>query len=136
MTRALSRISSPGEIVNVCEFEGPTGAVPLNSVDVCIRQTAPLLTVCGVWLCELTGAQLPESPIHGRSVAPQLLGSPGNPREWIHIQNGDYLLDHNDQLRRVVPLGEERAQPDAQEYPRKEAAARRALQAAFEALGP
>ena len=38
-------------------------------------------------LCELTGAKLPEQTIHGRSFAPQLLGKPGQPREWIHIQN-------------------------------------------------
>lgn len=31
--------------------------------------------------CELTGANLPEVRIRGRSFAPQLLGKPGNPRE-------------------------------------------------------
>ncbi len=90
-------------------------------------------------ICELTGAELPKEKIHGRSFAPQLLGKPGNPREWIHIQNAndrqlrnsDYMLDNKDQLRRVVELGKE---PESKD-PEKEAAARKKLQAAFDALG-
>jgi arylsulfatase A len=94
-------------------------------------------------LCELTGAKLPEPSIHGRSFAPQLLGQPGQPREWIHIQNGDnrqlrnhdYMLTDKDQLRRVVPLWEDPAQPNENRDPEKEAAVRKSLQAIFEALG-
>jgi arylsulfatase A-like enzyme len=40
-------------------------------------------------LCELTGAKLPDQSLPGRSFAPQLLGKPGTPREWIHVQDGD-----------------------------------------------
>ncbi len=94
-------------------------------------------------LCELTGADRPEQTIHGRSFAPQLLGNPGNPREWIHIQNagdrqvrnGDYMLDNKSQLRRVVELWEDAAKPNENREPEKEAAARTMLQAAFQALG-
>ncbi|MGL4398288.1 MAG: sulfatase-like hydrolase/transferase [Luteolibacter sp.] len=94
-------------------------------------------------LCELTGASLPEAEIHGRSFAPQLLGKPGNPREWIHIQheaarqvrNSDYLLDNENQLRRVVELWEDPAKPDENKNPEREAAARKSLQAVFDALG-
>ena len=93
-------------------------------------------------LCELTGAKLPEQAIHGRSFAPQLLGKPSQARDWIHIQNGDdrqvrnrdYMLDNRNQLRRVVQLWEEPAKPNENLEPEKEAAARKALQAAFEAL--
>jgi arylsulfatase A len=94
-------------------------------------------------LCELTGAKFPEPSIHGRSFAPQLLGQPGQPREWIHIQHGDnrqlrnhdYMLTNKDQLRRVVPLWEDPAQPNENRDPEKEAAVRKSLQAVFEALG-
>ena len=94
-------------------------------------------------LCELTGAKLPEEKIHGRSFAPQLLGKPGNPREWIHIQNAgdrqlrnsDYMLDNKNQLRRVVRLWEEPAKPNENKELEKEAAARKWLQAAFDTLG-
>jgi arylsulfatase A len=93
-------------------------------------------------LCELTGAKLPESAIHGRSFAPQLVGKPGYPRKWIHIQNAgdrqvrnsEYMLDNKNQLRRVVQLWEERAQPNENKEPDKEAAARKTLQAVFDAL--
>jgi arylsulfatase A-like enzyme len=71
-------------------------------------------------LCELTGAKLPEPAVHGRSFAPQLLGKPGHPREWIHIQNAgdrqvrnsEYMSDNKNQLRRVVQPWEEPAQPN------------------------
>lgn len=93
-------------------------------------------------LCELTGAKLPAQPIHGRSFAPQLLGKPAQPREWIHIQNGeerqvrnrDYMLDNKGQLRRVVELWEAPAKPNENREPEREAAARKSLQAAFDAL--
>lgn len=94
-------------------------------------------------LCELTGAKLPEQKIHGRSFAPQLLGKPGQPREWVHIQNaGDrqvrnsaYMLDNKNQLRRVVELWQEPAKPNQNKEPEKEAAARKSLQAVFDVLG-
>jgi arylsulfatase A-like enzyme len=94
-------------------------------------------------LCELTGAKLPEQPIHGRSFAPQLLGKTSTPREWIHIQNGtdrqvrnkDYMLNNKGQLRRVVELWADPAKPDENREPEKEAAARKTLQAVFDALG-
>ena len=94
-------------------------------------------------LCELTGAKLPEQPLHGRSFAPQLLGKPGQPRGWIHIQDGgerqvrnrDYSLDNKGQLRRVVELWQDPAKADENLDPEKEAAARASLQAAFQSLG-
>ncbi len=93
-------------------------------------------------LCELTGASLPDVKIHGRSFAPQLLGKPGHPRTWIHIQNednrqvrnNDYMLNNKDQLRRVVQLWEEPAKPNENKDPEKEAAARKTLQSVFDAL--
>ncbi len=94
-------------------------------------------------LCELTGAKPPDAKLHGRSFAPQLFGKPGNQREWIHIQNADdrqvrnrdYMLNNKNQLRRVVELWEEPAKPNENKDPEKEAAARKTLQAVFDALG-
>ena len=94
-------------------------------------------------LCELTGASLPDAKIHGRSFAPQLLGKPGNPRDWIHIQNAndrqvrnnEYMLNNKAQLRRVVQLWEEPARPNENKAPEKEAAARKMLQSVFDTLG-
>ena len=91
-------------------------------------------------LCDLAQASLPAEEIHGRSFAPQLLGKPGNPREWIHIQhqeqrqvrNSGYLLDNKGRLQRVVVLG---GKPAAAADPAKEAAARTSLQAVFDRLG-
>ncbi len=94
-------------------------------------------------ICELSGAKLPEQKIHGRSFAPQLRGQPGNPREWIHIQNGndrqvrnrEHMLNNKNQLRRVVPLGAEPAKPITGIETEQEAAARKTLQAIFDLLG-
>ena len=94
-------------------------------------------------LCELTGAKLPEQKIHGQTFAPQLLGKPGIPRQWIHIQNGndrqvrnrDYMLNNKGELRRVVEIWEDPAKPNENKSPKKEAAARKALQEAFDAMG-
>lgn len=94
-------------------------------------------------LCEFAGAPLPQAEVNGRSFAPQLLGRPGNPREWIHIQNagdrqvrsGEYMLNNKNQLRRVVELWEDPALPDENKYPEKEAAARQSLQEIFAELG-
>ena len=71
------------------------------------------------------------------------LGQPGDPRDWIHIQhesarqvrNSDYMLDNKNQLRRVVELWEDPAKPNEMKFPKKEAAARRSLQAVLDALG-
>jgi arylsulfatase A len=91
-------------------------------------------------LCELAGAPLPAEEIHGRSFAPRLLGKPGNPREWIHIQhqeqrqvrNSEYMLNNKGRLQRVVALGKK---PAGAADPNKEAAARKSLQAVFDTLG-
>lgn len=85
---------------------------------------------------------MPAQEIHGRSIAPQLLGNPGQLREWIHIQNandrqlrsGEYMLNNKGQLRQVVGMGE----PDAKEIKGNdsdaEAFARKNLQAVFDQL--
>ena len=94
-------------------------------------------------ICELTGAGLPQAEIHGRSFAPELLGRPGHPREWVHIQNAndrqvrssDYMLDNKNQLRRVVELWEDPAKPNENKNPEQEAAARKSLQTVFDKLG-
>jgi arylsulfatase A len=94
-------------------------------------------------LCGLTGTPLPEAAIHGRSFAPQPLGKPGQPREWIHIQhesarqvrNGHYMLDNKNQLRRVVELWEDPAKPNGNLNPAPEAAACQSRQAVLDALG-
>lgn len=94
-------------------------------------------------LCELTGAKLPDQSIHGRSFAPQLLGKPGTPREWIHIQDGnnrqvrnhDYMLNNKGELRRVVELWEPNPKPIADKKDAVTESARKALQKAFDELG-
>ena len=94
-------------------------------------------------LCELAGAPLPHEKLHGRSFFPQLLGKPGNPREWIHVQDKDnrhirsreYILDNNNQLRPVVEIWEDLGKANQNKYPEKEQAARKKLQAVFDNLG-
>ena len=94
-------------------------------------------------LCELTGAKLPEQRIHGQSFAPQLLGKPGTPREWVHIQdqnnrqvrNHDYMLNNRDELRQVVELWESHPKPINNNQQAADEAARRVLQQAFNELG-
>jgi len=94
-------------------------------------------------LCELTGAALPTQSIHGRSFAPQLLGKPSRPREWIHIQhennrqirNHNYMLNQNDELRRVTELWQVPAKPNQNQNPEQEKKARQSLQEAFNSLG-
>jgi len=93
-------------------------------------------------LCQLAGVPLPEEKIHGRSFLPQLLGKPGNPREWVHIQDKNnrhlrsktYILTNKNQLRPVVKIWEPPAKPNQNKYPEKEQAARTKLQAAFNKL--
>jgi arylsulfatase A len=94
-------------------------------------------------LCELAGAAPPEVDLHGRSFAPQLLGRPGSPREWVHVQdkearhvrNREYILTNRNQLRPVVEIWEPEAKPDQNQHPEKEQAARQTLQAVFDTLG-
>jgi arylsulfatase A len=94
-------------------------------------------------LCELTDVPMPEAQLHGRSLAPQLFGKPGNPREWVHIQhesqrqvrNSEFMLNNKGELRRVGELWEDPAPPDENKNPEKEAAARKSLQAVFNTLG-
>lgn len=94
-------------------------------------------------LCELTGTPLPNAEIHGRSFAPQLLGKPGNPREWIHIQNAndrqvrnsEYMLNNKNELRRVVEWWQDPAEPNDNRDPDKDDAARHSLQAVFDTMG-
>ena len=45
------------------------------------------------------------------------------------------MLNKKNQLRRVVELWEDPAKPDENKDPEKEAAARKSLQAVFDALG-
>jgi len=93
-------------------------------------------------LCELTGAPLPEAPIHGRSFAPQLLGRPGNPRNWVYIQDHDkrqlrgreHILTHTGELRPVTELWRAPAKPIARPYTPAEQDAVRQLEAAFKQL--
>lgn len=93
-------------------------------------------------LCDLAQAKRPVETIHGRSFAPQLLGRPGNPRPWVHIQDKnarhlrsqDFILNNKNQLRPVVGIGQPPAKPNTNRQPEKERAAREALQAVFDEL--
>ena len=68
-------------------------------------------------LCALADAPLPEDLLHGRSFLPQLLGTPGDPRAWIHVQdqeqrhvrNRDFILNNADELRPTVEIWQSRA---------------------------
>jgi arylsulfatase A len=93
-------------------------------------------------LCELSGAPLPKEKLHGRSFLPQLLSNPGEPREWVHVQdkesrhirNKEYILNNQNELRPVVEIWESPARANQNKHPEKERAARKKLQAAFEDL--
>jgi len=93
-------------------------------------------------LCNMAQAPLPADKIHGRSFLPQLLGQPGNPREWVHVQDKEerhirsreYILNNKNELRPVVKIWEDPAQPDQNKYPKKEKVARKVLQEAFDSL--
>ena len=94
-------------------------------------------------ICDLAKASLPKAELHGRSFAPQLFGKRGNPRQWIHIQDGEkrqirnqnYMLNNNGELRPVVAIWEDEAKPNQNKYPEKEQKARKSLQQAFDFLG-
>jgi arylsulfatase A-like enzyme len=93
-------------------------------------------------VCEITGAPLPEEELHGRSFLPQLAGEPGNPREWVHIQdkgqravrNREFILTHKGEFRPVTDLSSDPAPAIERELTEKEQAARKSLQAAFDEL--
>jgi len=94
-------------------------------------------------LCELTGAPLPAVELHGRGFAPQLLGRPGSPRQWVHVQDKEarhvrsreFILNNRNQLRPVVELWAPEAKPVPEDQQsEKERAARKTLQAVFDGL--
>lgn len=86
---------------------------------------------------------LPKTELNGRTFAPQLFGKRGNPRQWIHIQDGEkrqirnhaYMLNNRDELRPVVEIWADEAKPNQNKYPEKEKKARKSLQQAFDFLG-
>jgi len=90
-------------------------------------------------LAELAGAQLPSRPINGVSFAPQLLGKPGRPRSWVHVQmdaarhvrDRAYILNANDRLRPVVNYGLGPANPIDPESSAEAREAHRRLTAAM-----
>lgn len=93
-------------------------------------------------LCEIAGAPLPKEKLHGHSFLPQLVGEPGNPRKWVHIQdqgmrhirNRDFILTHKGEFRPVTELSKDPAAAIEHELTDKEQAERKALQAAFDEL--
>jgi arylsulfatase A-like enzyme len=115
------------------------GKIQLNSVCKDLVDLSDIFPT----LCELTGAKLPEQSLHGRSFAPQLLGKPGTPRDWIHIQDGnnrqvrnhDYMLNNKGELRPVVELWKPNPKPIVKSEDAKAESARKALQQAFAELG-
>ena len=94
-------------------------------------------------LCDIAGAPPPGEEIHGRSFLPQLIGKPATARRWVHVQHkndrhvrsADYILNNKSELRPVVELWEEPAEPNQNKDPEKEAAARKFLQSVFDELG-
>jgi arylsulfatase A len=94
-------------------------------------------------LCALAAAPLPEDLLHGRSFLPQLIGMPGDPRSWIHVQdqeqrhvrNRDFILNNADELRPTVEIWQPRAATVPKPYSPGEQGAYDALQAVFDALG-
>lgn len=94
-------------------------------------------------ICEIAGAGLPDDELHGRSFLPQLLGKPGTPRQWVHVQHrnerhlrsAEYILDRQNKLRPVVQPPDDPAAPLPNKDNGKEAVARQQLNAAFKELG-
>ncbi len=94
---------------------------------------------------ELTGSSLPSNTIlDGRSFAPQLLGQPGKPREWIFIELGKewYVRNANWKLNQegalfdmsVAPFEEKLLAADTKDE--APLAARKVLQDALDQLNP
>lgn len=83
----------------------------------------------------LAGASLPAQHIHGRSFLPRLLGQPGRPRTWVHVQDHDnryvrsqeWILTRQGELRPVVALGFEAAPPLKAPFTAAQQAARETL---------
>jgi arylsulfatase A len=94
-------------------------------------------------ICGLAGAPLPDQPIHGHSFIPQLLGQPGEPRTWVHVQDKQqrhlrtksYILNNRGAIRPVVELWRDPGKAYKGELPAEVQAASRSLQAVFNQLG-
>ena len=93
----------------------------------------------------LAGAKLPEGvTIDGQSFAPQLLGQPGQPRDWAFVQlarmwyvrNAGWKLNEKGELYDMsdAPFGEKLVPSDTTDA--TAVAARRVLQAALDKLNP
>ena len=93
----------------------------------------------------LAGAKLPEGvTIDGQSFAPQLLGQPGQPRDWAFVQlarmwyvrNAGWKLNEKGELYDMsdAPFGEKLVPSDTTDA--TAVAARRLLQAALDQLNP
>ncbi len=94
-------------------------------------------------IVELAGAKLPQGvTLDGQSFAPQLLGKPGKPREWVYHQLGDnrYVRDSRWKLygdgtlcdMKEAPFREIKIEKGAEDGPAAEA--RKRLQAVLEKL--
>jgi arylsulfatase A len=92
-------------------------------------------------LCAVAGARLPEARLDGQSFLPQLLGEPGTPRSWVHIQDKHqrhirsrtHILTDRGQLRPVVGIGQPPA-PIIKQLTPQQTEIRRELQKVFEQL--
>jgi arylsulfatase A len=93
----------------------------------------------------LAGAKLPEGvTIDGRSFAPQILGQPGEPRDWAYVQlarmwyvrNAGWKLNEKGELYDLsdAPFVEKLVPADSTEA--AAVAARKELQAALDKLNP
>ncbi|MFN3165535.1 MAG: sulfatase-like hydrolase/transferase [Phycisphaeraceae bacterium] len=93
-------------------------------------------------LCEIADAPLPDQSIHGRSFAPQLLGRPGNPRRWVHVQDKTsryvrsktHILTDAGEFRPVVALPDSPAKPIDGALTDLERTEKSLLQSAFDEL--
>lgn len=92
--------------------------------------------------CELTGSSLPTEKLHGRSFVPQLLGKPGEPREWVyvqdkgqfHVRSREFILNQKGELRPVSELPDGPAPVIERVLTEKEQTARKSLQTALDEL--
>jgi len=93
-------------------------------------------------LVEIAHAKKPETPIDGRSFAPQLYGRRGQPRRWIHVQDKgqryvrdrNFILTNQGALRPVVQIGQPPAKPITGDATDAQRRVREQLQAALEAV--
>lgn len=92
---------------------------------------------------ELAGARAPEG-IDGVSFAPQLLGRPGKPREWVHVlhvdqyfvRDGKYKLRGDGTLYDITQAPQTETQIPPEKDTEESKAARQRLQAVAEQLHP